>query len=270
MGRSESNDVDYAWRQSLHLLIAAGICGIVAAARVQAAPAGPTEAIDAMRGDAALNDVCFVDARTGWAVGDRGAIWHTADSGRNWSLQESNVACSLASVFFLDAERGWIAGGFTHPFTLASEGVLLETRDGGRNWTRREGLTLPALRRIKFFNAREGIAIGEASALFPAGVFRTGDGGASWEPIPSRLGLAWQTGDFIDPTTGALASRNGRTATLRRRTIDGADAPSLGLRSIRDLQLVEPVHGFAVGDGGLVMSSRDLGRTWQTSAFELP
>ena len=43
--------------------------------------------------DAALTDVCFADAQNGWAVGDRGAIWHTADGGRNWRRQSAVGAC---------------------------------------------------------------------------------------------------------------------------------------------------------------------------------
>src|SRR5690554_5998048 len=42
---------------------------------------------EAMRADARLAEVCFVDARHGWAVGDRGAIWHTKDGGETWALQ---------------------------------------------------------------------------------------------------------------------------------------------------------------------------------------
>src|SRR5688500_11998984 len=33
--------------------------------------------VESLRTDASLADVCFVDANTGWAVGDRGVIWHT-------------------------------------------------------------------------------------------------------------------------------------------------------------------------------------------------
>ena len=63
------------------------------------------------QGDARLVDVCFVDAKHGWAVGDRGTIWHTDNGGRNWRLQSSRVACNLKSVCFLDANCGWAAGG---------------------------------------------------------------------------------------------------------------------------------------------------------------
>ncbi len=39
----------------------------------------PTAPPDAMLADAQLADVAFVDRAHGWAVGDRGVIWHTTD-----------------------------------------------------------------------------------------------------------------------------------------------------------------------------------------------
>ena len=68
------------------------------------APLGPAAdredplATDAMRGDARLNDVCFVDLRLGWAVGDRGTIWHTDDGGRSWQLQHSDSEPKTSSL----------------------------------------------------------------------------------------------------------------------------------------------------------------------------
>ena len=42
--------------------------------------------------DAELTDVFFFNLNEGWAVGDRGVIWHTLDSGRNWQRRESGVS----------------------------------------------------------------------------------------------------------------------------------------------------------------------------------
>src|SRR5260370_653841 len=39
--------------------------------------------------DANLHDVQFVGSRNGWAVGDRGVIWHTSDGGESWSHSHS-------------------------------------------------------------------------------------------------------------------------------------------------------------------------------------
>ena len=124
-----------------------------------------------LRNDAWLHDVCFIDAACGWAVGDRGVIWHTDDGGRNWQLQDSGTSCSLRSVWFVNPQHGWAAGGFSHPYTHTSSGVVLLTRDGGRHWFHDPKLLLPALRQLRFFDQRQGWAVGNSSAMFPAGVF---------------------------------------------------------------------------------------------------
>ena len=82
--------------------------------------------------DAQLNDVAFVDSLHGWAVGTRGAIWHTADGGRSWQLQRSGVECVLESVSFVDQRTGWAVGGATELYSHRSRGVVLRTLDGGR------------------------------------------------------------------------------------------------------------------------------------------
>ena len=140
---------------------------------------------DAMRSDARLADVCFVDPEHGWAVGDRGTIWHTDDGGRRWYLQPSNVSCRLESVHFIDRATGWAAGGYSHPYTHTSTGVLLLTRDGGRHWSRADNL-LPALDEVRFFNHEHGWAVGRSSAMFASGVFVSDDGGRSWTPLPGE------------------------------------------------------------------------------------
>ena len=107
---------------------------------------------EAMRDDAQLYDVTFVDRNHGWAVGDRGVIWNTSDGGTNWQPQKSGVQCPLRSVQFLDKLNGWAAGGWTDPWLHTSRGVVLRTRDGGRSWRPTADVLLPAVRRIKFFS----------------------------------------------------------------------------------------------------------------------
>ncbi|MEC8337104.1 MAG: YCF48-related protein, partial [Planctomycetota bacterium] len=66
-----------------------------------------------LRGDATICDITFLDSHVGWAVGERGAIWHTSDGGMQWNTQEAPVECTLHSVSFVDARIGWAAGGWT-------------------------------------------------------------------------------------------------------------------------------------------------------------
>jgi len=223
-----------------------------------------------MRADARLHDVCFVSPSLGWAVGDRGTIWHTGDGGRHWSLQRPGVACPLYSVWFLDQRVGWAAGGFSRPYRHGSSGVLLSTEDGGRTWKQTAKSVLPKIRKIRFFDRKTGFALGDASALFPSGVFVTTTGGRDWRPLHGAHSAGWTTGDLTDPTTGALAGRRGAVAALRRGTIDSGRSPDFGLRTLRRLQLLRPTWGWLIGDGALLMLTGDLGMTWQSTPGELP
>jgi len=229
---------------------------------------------DLMRSDARLADVSFVDPEHGWAVGDRGTIWRTADGGQSWELQPSAVACRLESVCFIDRENGWAAGGFSHPYTHTSTGVVLITHDGGQRWTHDPRLQLPAIKQIRFASPRQGWAIGCPSGMYPSGVFFTDDGGRSWNPLPSRKTAGWVAGDFLASRDGVLADRSGMTATARGGGVEPAATPRFGLRGVARMELVpevEPqIFGWLVGQGGLVMLTRDLGTTWQAPQGELP
>jgi photosystem II stability/assembly factor-like uncharacterized protein len=59
------------------------------------------------------------------AVGERGLIILSDDDGRSWHQAPSPVSVSLTSVFFLDADKGWIVG---------HQGVVLASTDGGDHW----------------------------------------------------------------------------------------------------------------------------------------
>ncbi|HEV7222918.1 MAG TPA: YCF48-related protein [Pirellulales bacterium] len=245
------------------------LAGLVACARPALAPAqvpGAAETptyLRSMQEDAELTDVCFVDAQRGWAVGDRGVIWHTVDGGKYWRLQPSGVGSRLESVHFIDSENGWAAGGQSHPYTHATRGVLLRTRDGGRSWAIDKGLLLPGLKRVQFFNGALGWAIGEASALFPTGVFATDNGGRTWAALTGLEAQGWLTGDFSGPHSGAIGGRSGTTAAVRRQGLQASRAPSFGLRGLNRIKLSDERAGWLAGDGGLVLATSDLGSSWQ-------
>jgi photosystem II stability/assembly factor-like uncharacterized protein len=221
--------------------------------------------------DAALHAVQFVDDKEGWAVGDDGVVWHTVDSGQNWERQPTGVRASLRSVHFLNPFTGWIAGREELPHGQGSVGILLATRDGGLKWQRVSMNALPGLNRIRFVDGATGFAVGDGSDQFPSGIFRTTDGGASWQPVAGPRSPAWLAADFQDARTGALAGAWSRLAVLRQGALLRADMEEiLGGRAIRDLQVVDQ-RAVAVGQGGLVLLSKDTaGRRWGYAATNLP
>jgi photosystem II stability/assembly factor-like uncharacterized protein len=55
-----------------------------------------------------LNKVQFVDANTGWAVGDSGIILHTSNGGVDWVQQASGTNLNLVDISFVNANTGWV------------------------------------------------------------------------------------------------------------------------------------------------------------------
>ena len=58
-----------------------------------------------------LEDIFFLDANNGWAVGENGIVLRTANGGDSWDIQTSGTEEKLLSVGFADSNTGWAAGG---------------------------------------------------------------------------------------------------------------------------------------------------------------
>ncbi len=56
-----------------------------------------------------LNDIHFVGKSYGWAVGDKGIIYHTKN-GNDWTQVDSPLNYELNAVFFSSEKNGWTAG----------------------------------------------------------------------------------------------------------------------------------------------------------------
>ncbi len=256
---------------SIYLMLAALAFNHFAASVLRAQPAASPPQ---MQADAELTSICFVNADLGWAVGDRGTIWHTPDGGRNWQLQRSPATCRLETVQFLDPENGWAVGGWTHPYTHQTSGIVLRTRDGGKVWQVIPDLTLPALKVARFFDHKRGWAAGDGSPLYPGGVFRTEDGGRTWIPIPKGRTLGWTAADFRNGDRyergGVVAGRGGEVAIASMVELKPARTNHLGSRYLRKLVLAGESGGWLVGDGALALTTKDGGFTWSAPATALP
>src|SRR5215510_13677779 len=77
-------------------------------------------------------------------------------SAANWSRQPSGTMAWLHSVYFLDQNRGWVAG---------SGGTLLQTNDGGETWKRVLALTRDTLHDVYFADENVGWLIAERDVL---------------------------------------------------------------------------------------------------------
>ena len=131
-------------------------------------------------------------------------------------------------------------------------------------------LTLPALKNVRFLDAQQGWAVGNESALYPTGIFRTEDGGRSWVTLPAGESGRWTTADFRDDAHGVVAGIDGQSGCCLGSQCHPIEHPELGQRPLRAMRLPDGRNGWLVGDGGLVMQTADAGLSWQNPRRRCP
>lgn len=239
-----------------------------------------TLAFPEMLADAELTDVTFVDAMHGWAVGDRGVVWHTDDGGRTWNLQSTPVTVRLESVCFVDLQNGWAVGGMVHPYTHHTTAVVLATKDGGRKWTQQSSPLMPWLKRVQFRDPLHGWAVGNVSPSFPSGVFITGDGGRSWTPVLGAASSGWIAGAAIESRSGLVVGSDGHVGLVTGRELRRPERFQIASNHLRDVAVTNRTvpksdpkskpQGCAVGDHGTVLFTADDGASWNSPSSPIP
>ena len=136
------------------------------------------------------NSIDFPDSQNGYVVGDFGLFFRTTNGGSSWTAAQTPVFSNLKDVDFVDAQTG---------FVLSTEKQLLKTLNGGISW---QVINLPQeFSFIRFNNAQVGFASGD-------GLFRTSDGGVTWQRIQADIPFGPGDIEFLNGTT-AVALWNG-------------------------------------------------------------
>ncbi len=201
-----------------------------------------------------LEDVTFVDADNGWAVGRYGTIVHTTDGGATWISQQSGTRADLVAVTFVDGLTGWAVGTF---------GTIVHTGDGGLTWQVQRAPTIDEFEDVFFVTPLEGWAVG----LFP-GAYHTTDGGMTW----TKVAFPWKHSSgplacwFTSATTGVMGSEWGGMGIIR--TTDGGAtwAPCViegkqEFDQADSFSFVSPTEGWASGRWTLFHTT-DGGASW--------
>ncbi|WP_414705352.1 WD40/YVTN/BNR-like repeat-containing protein [Pseudomonas sp.] len=178
------------------------------------------------------------------AVGERGIVLLSDDSGASWRQAKVPASVSLTSVQFVDAEYGWAVGHL---------GVVLHSTDGGETWSKQ----------------LDGI---QAAQLALAAAQQSGDErllkGAEWlvadGPDKPFLDLY-----FSDRRHGYIVGAYG----LILRTTDGGASWQSWMGQVENpeglnLYAIDAQGGelFIAGERGLLLRSSDAGQSFQALA----
>jgi photosystem II stability/assembly factor-like uncharacterized protein len=152
-------------------------------------------------------DVQLVTASEGWVLKDDGLFWVRDATGSARRITPAVDASRISTVFFRDASHGWaIASSGRAVVGLAFD--VFRTANGGSSWTRTGLLASPAASApsaFDFVDANHGwllVGIESSSNFSVAELYRTKDGGATWERLDAPTGGSMQ---FVTPALGFIA-----------------------------------------------------------------
>ena len=136
-----------------------------------------------------FNEIVFSDASHGWVMG-WGVLLSTDDGGVTWDIELETR--TLRGLSLVGSTEIWVGGS----------GRILHTVDGGGSWNTTIGPTTKPTN-LAFLNSTHGIA-GDVD-----GLFRTTDGGNTWQDITMVSGHDIPYDFHLTPTTVRVASRLG-------------------------------------------------------------
>ena len=188
-----------------------------------------------------------------------GGVWKTTDAGRTWTpLMDHEAAASVGALAVSprDPQVLWVGTGqVTTRWDIASGNGVYRSRDGGRTWEPRGLADSHHIGRLWIDPRNPDVVLAAALGhLFgpnpERGVFRTTDGGASWQKVV-----------FVDENTGAtdLAADPAVPDTIFASTWQVRNYPWLSYFTPN------------VGPGSGIWKSTDGGKTWtRLSGHGLP
>ncbi|MCX6233165.1 MAG: YCF48-related protein [Bacteroidetes bacterium] len=145
-----------------------------------------------------FSSIYFLDSQNGWITGYF-FLLHTNDGGFSWAEQNIPEGFAAGIVFFTDSLRGWIGGH------LDGYSDLIHTTDGGETWEFVDTcFEYIYIKSIFFSDPSNGWVIGRYG-----NIFRTFDGGNSWEIQFDEENLWFKSASFTDEENGWVVGDHG-------------------------------------------------------------
>lgn len=186
------------------------------------------------------------------AVGERGAVVRSDDSGRSWSTVHSPTEATLTGINFADATTGWIVG---------HDATVLKSSDGGASWSP-QNTGAPedtSFLDVLAVDANTAITVGAFGACYI-----TSDGGHAWtrrKLLEEELHL-----NRLTRGRGSDVLIAGERGTLLRLADVRADPVALSTSydgSFNGVLAIGPSQLLAYGLRGHAFRSLDDGAHWE-------
>jgi len=235
-------------------------------------------------------DIEFTSSNTGFLCCGNGKIFKTTNGGDDWVEKDGGGSYALIGMQFRDATNGYAVGGPT-----IGRGVIRKTSDGGETWNSMEtAFGINQLRTVHFFTGSHGIVGGADSYIHKTNnagadwhkAYNTSTGSvfkffytsANIGYAISGLGMLLKTTQkdtnwveifipglpeysspnslyFINDYEGWVALDEGRITHITNGGNDLEVQNTATTNNLMDIFFVDAAHGFAVGNGGVILST---------------
>lgn len=216
-----------------------------------------------LREDATLRSVAFVTPETGLACGDRGTILRTTDGGSSWQSMSSGVDCPLSAIVWVDTNKALVVGGNYDRITGLSRGVVLRSQDGGQSWQRAEDEELTRFHKLEKSSEGSILARCDWSHAVLTDRLISRDGGRTWNDHSATTADAHTTNN-ITATNPAKSQRSKASSSSLNELMQWFQVTQLPV-AIRGACRINSTDYCIIGDHGVIMITRDQGKTWVTS-----
>lgn len=197
----------------------------------------------------ALGGVDFVNAQSGWAVGDLGTLLSTTNGGSTWDRREIDNTKDYWEIDMVNADTGYIVGTF---------GTILRTIDGGVNWDAQTSGTTLDLSGVDFVSSSRGWAVGNAGVIL-----YTSNAGQNWTMQNSGFDGSLMGVEFVNADTGWAVGTSGTIL----RSIDGGSSwqeqISATGSNLDAVSFYDAAGGWACGVNGTVVRTLNSGELWE-------
>ena len=201
----------------------------------------------------------------GWAVGFFGVVYKTDNDGFSWSqVLSGNVDIyagdRIEIVFMINDSVGW-AGGTRQGSQIYP--IILKTTNGGKIWETNFESTNSLFHNISdIFFLNENIGWAATGGIYGSdGLYKTINAGENWFSINATLNKIEKI-FFITQNIGWGTKSSGSNSGIYKSIDSGINWIQKSSAGSNSVYFSDINNGWAVGAGGHILKSTDLGESW--------